>query len=79
MNVLVQEVFDKWVTDALMLMNVLNNKDFVQGLEIAKIPMAVSNVFVHEVTNLTNLERSALIEMNARKILENVKPLNVEI
>ena len=79
MNVLVQEVFDKWVTDALMLTNVLNSKVFVQDLEIAKIPMAVSNVFAHEVTNLTNLERSALIEMNARKILENVKPLNVEI
>ena len=32
---------------------------FVPDLEIAKTPMAVSNVFAHGVTNLTNLEHFA--------------------
>ena len=49
MNVHVQEYSDKWEIDALILMNVWNNKDYVQDLVLAKILMVDSNVFVQEV------------------------------
>ena len=79
MSVLVQEVSVKWETDVWTLMNALNNKVCVQDLEIAKIHMVVSNAYAQEDTNLMNREHSALTEMNVRRILENVKPRNVEI
>ena len=50
-NVLVQEDSVKWVIDVRTLMNVLNNKDYVQDQEPAKILTEVSNVFAHVDTN----------------------------
>ena len=48
---LVQEDSVKWVIDVQTLMNVLNNKDYVQDQEPAKILTEVSNVFAHVDTN----------------------------
>lgn len=78
MNVLVQEVSGRWETGVWMLMNVLNNKDFVQDQELVKTLMAASNVSVQEDTDWMNLELFALTEMSVKKMQIDVRHQNVE-